>query len=216
MRTASFEGKSAVAYSSTTASCSTWWSCTGCCTDCSAPITAGTWYDNSVFKDTALICFRLYLDATSTVINGHAAAAASKDGQVPGVYHHSGLGPHMNHPQGLMLSNLHAIHPSSIVQRYYIRIFLTFHIISDWCLSALIAICDWYCQLVRRQEDHLIVYRLLTLVQWKYTWYYQVSTNYLLGDRVLGTAKSQQTLQIKYKSSNSSKSSKSSKSSTHG
>ena len=72
-------------------------------------------------------------------------------------------------------------------------------IISDWCLSALIAICDWYCQLVRRQEDHLIVYRLLTLVQWKYTWYYQVSTNYLLGDRVLGTTKSQKTLQIKYK-----------------
>ena len=90
-----------------------------------------------------------------------------------------------------------AIHPSSVLQRDYTRIFLTFLIISDWCLSALTTNCDWYKQLVRRQEDLLIVYRLLTLVQWKNTWYYQVSTNYLPGDRVLGTAKSQQTLQIK-------------------
>ena len=32
-------------------------------------------------------------------------------------------------------------------------------------------------------------------IQWKYIWFYQVTTNTLHGDRVLGTAKSQQTLQ---------------------
>ena len=69
-----------------------------------------------------------------------------------------------------------AIHPSSVLQRDYSRIFLTFLIISDWCLSALIKNCDWYKQLVRWQEDLLIVYRLFTLVEWKYTWYSQVST----------------------------------------
>ena len=33
--------------------------------------------------------FQASSDMTSTVMNGHDAAAASKDGQVPGVYHHS-------------------------------------------------------------------------------------------------------------------------------
>ena len=43
--------------------------------------------------------FQASSDMTSTVMNGHDAAAASKDGQVPGVYHHSGLGHHINHPR---------------------------------------------------------------------------------------------------------------------
>ena len=40
--------------------------------------------------------FQASSDVTSTVMNGHDAAAASKDG----VYHHSdGLGHHINHPR---------------------------------------------------------------------------------------------------------------------
>ena len=43
--------------------------------------------------------FQASSDVTSTIMNGHDAAAAYKDGQVPGVYHHGGLGHHINHPR---------------------------------------------------------------------------------------------------------------------